>query len=104
MEQYGFWVTTTVVALMISGLGFFLKRTLSELEKKIERSESATTGRFEGLEKRLDKQEERFDAMIKDLPKQYAYRDDLIRMSQGIDSRLDKIQDSLISLIRKEGA
>ena len=97
MEQYGVWITTTVVTLMIGGLGFFMKKTLADIEKKIEKNESATAGRLGIIEKRQDKQDERFDAMVKELPKQYAYRDDLIRMSQAIESRLDRIQDILMS-------
>lgn len=102
MEQYGYWVVTGAVGLMVGALAWFLKRTLAELESKITRSETATKSRFEGLEKRIDKQDERFDQMVKDLPKTYAYRDDLIRMTQNLDARLDKIQDILMDLRKGE--
>lgn len=110
MEQYGFWITTTAIGLMIAALGYFLKRTLGELERKIERSEATTKERFEALEKRIEKQDERFDGLIRDLPTKYAYRDDLIRMTQNIESGMDRIRDGVDNLreiimnIRREGA
>ncbi|MEF9974358.1 MAG: hypothetical protein RR893_10580 [Clostridia bacterium] len=96
MEQYSTWLVTGAVGLMIGALGWFIRRTISEVESKIVKSEEATRGRFEAIEKRVDKQDERFDQMVKDLPKTYAYRDDLIRMTQAIESRLDRIQDLLL--------
>lgn len=100
MEQYTYWLITGIIGLMIGALGWFIKRTVSDLEAKITRTETTNQGRFESIEKRIEKQEERFDRMIKDLPKTYAYRDDLIRMTQNIDGRLDKIQDTLMELKR----
>lgn len=103
MEQYQFWVATTVIGLMIGALGFFLKRTLTEVERKIERSERSNKERFEALEKRVEKQDERFDQLVQGLPTKYAYRDDLIRMSQNIEGKLDRIQDLLMGLGIKGG-
>lgn len=91
------WIATTVIGLMITALGWFIKRMVSELEKKIERSDAANKERFEALEKRIEKQDERMDQMVKDLPRTYALRDDLIRMTQAIEARLDKIHDLLMN-------
>ena len=102
MQEYTFWLVTGAIGLMIAALAWFIKRMIAEIEKKIEQSAEQNKGRFAAIEKRIDKQDERFDQMVKDLPKTYAYRDDLIRMSQNLDSRLDKIQDLLISM-KKEG-
>lgn len=100
MEQYWYWIATTAIGLMIGALGFFLKRTLSELEKKVERSESASSGRSVLMEKRLEKLEDRFDNLLKEMPDKYASRDDMIRMNQGLEYRLDKIQDTLMDIKR----
>lgn len=98
MEQYTYWIVTTILGLMIGALGWLIKKLIGDLETKIARSEASTSKRLEQLEKRVDKGDERFDALIKDLPQKYAYRDDLIRMSQTIEARLDRIQDILLDI------
>lgn len=100
MEQYGYFIATTVIGLMIGALGWFLQRMVKEIDQKLDRSDNANKDRFDSLEKRVNKQEERFDQMIKDLPKTYAYRDDLLRMMQAIEGRLDKQQDLLMDIKR----
>jgi hypothetical protein len=52
------------------------------------------------LERRIVAQEERHTQLIKDLPAVYAYREDMIRYCQDTNSRLDKVQDLLLELIR----
>ena len=98
MQQVGFWIVTTVAGLMIGALGWFVKRTVSEMEGLVGRSDAANKERFLSIEKRAEKQGERYDAMVSDLPTKYAMRDDLIRMNRNIESRLDKIQDLIMDL------
>jgi DNA repair ATPase RecN len=100
-QQYGFWITTTVAGLMIAALAWFIKRLFSELEAKIARSEKAACDRMDAMEKRVDRQDDRYDDLLKQLPEKYALRDDLIRMAQNIESQLSQIRDLIITSIRE---
>lgn len=99
--QYSFWVLTTAVGLMIAALAWFIKRLVGELEAKIARSEKTTCERMDALEKRIDRQDDRYDDLLKQLPEKYALRDDLIRMAQNIESQLSQIRDLIITNMRE---
>jgi len=86
-SQYAFWAATGAVGLMVAALAWFIKRLVSDLEAKIERGEKRAGERMAALEKRIDKQEERYDRLITLLPEKYALRDDLIRMTQNIEAQ-----------------
>ena len=102
--QYSFWLVTSVVGLMIAALAWFIKRLVGELEAKIARSDKANGDRMDAIEKRMDKQEERYDRLLTQLPEKYALRDDLIRMTQDINAQLTQIRELIVSGIRdREG-
>lgn len=102
--QYTYWIITGVIGLMVAALGWFVKRLVSDLEAKIARSEKTTCERMDGLEKRMDKQEERYDRLITQLPEKYALRDDLIRMTQDINAQLTQIRELIVNGLRdREG-
>jgi DNA repair ATPase RecN len=102
--QYAYWIITGAVGLMVAALAWFIKRLVAELESKIERSEKTTCERMDALEKRMDKQEERYDRLLTQLPEKYALRDDLIRMTQNIESQLSQIRELIVNGFRdKEG-
>jgi len=102
MDQYSFWVVTSVIGLMIAALAWFMKRLVSELEAKIARSEKANRERMDALEKRIDRQDDRYDQLLTQLPEKYALRDDLIRMTQNIEAQLSRIRDLIINGFRGE--
>lgn len=102
--QYIFWIATTVIGLMIAALAWFIKRLVSELEAKIARTEKANGERMDALEKRMEKQEDRYDNLLKQLPEKYALRDDLIRLAQNISAEIGSLRDLIINALRdKEG-
>ena len=103
-SEYAYWVVTGAVGLMVGTLAWFIRRLVAELEAKIERGEKATRDRMDALEKRMEKQEERYDRLLTLLPDKYALRDDLIRMSQNIEAQLGQIRELIVNGFReKEG-
>lgn len=100
-DQYTYWIITGVTGLMVAALAWFIKRLVSELEAKIAHSEKATSDRMDALEKRMDKQEDRYDKLLIQLPEKYALRDDLIRMTQSIEAQLGQIRDLIVNGIRE---
>ena len=99
--QYSFWLITGVIGLMVAALAWFMKRLVGELEAKIARTEKANSERMDALEKRIDRQDDRYDDLLKQLPEKYALRDDLIRMAQNIESQLSNIRDLIITNMRE---
>ena len=103
-SQYAYWIVTFAVGLMVAALAWFIKRLVAELESKIERSEKTTGERMDVLEKRMDRQEDRCDQLLTQLPEKYALRDDLIRMTQNIEAQLSQIRELIVNGLReKEG-
>jgi len=101
--NYSFWVATTVIGLMVAALAWFIKRLVSELENKIAASDKANRERMDALEKRVDRQEDRYDMLLTQLPEKYALRDDLIRMSQNISAELGALRDLIIRALGRNG-
>ena len=102
--RYAYWVVTFSVAVMVAALAWFIKRLVADLEHKIERSEKVAGERMDALEKRMDRQEDRSDALLTQLPEKYALRDDLIRMTQNIEAQLSQIRDLIVNALKdKEG-
>jgi len=102
--RYAYWVVTTAVGLMVAALAWFIRRLIAELESKIERSEKVTGERMDALEKRMSRQEDRYDMLLTQLPEKYALRDDLIRMTQNIEAQLSQIRELIVNGFReKEG-
>jgi DNA repair ATPase RecN len=98
---YAYWAVTGAVGLMVGSLAWFIKRLVTELETKIARGEKSACDRMDALEKRMDKHEERYDRLLTQLPEKYALRDDLIRMSQNIESQLGQIRELILSALRE---
>ena len=102
--QYAYWIVTFAVGLMVAALAWFIRRLIAELEGKIERSEKQTGERMDALEKRMNRQEDRYDMLLTQLPEKYALRDDLIRMTQNIEAQLSQIRELIVNGLRdKEG-
>jgi flagellar biosynthesis/type III secretory pathway M-ring protein FliF/YscJ len=95
--QYAYWIVTFAVGLMVAALAWFIRRLIAELENKIERSEKATGERMDALEKRMNRQEDRYDVLLTQLPEKYALRDDLIRMTQNIEAQLSQIRELIVN-------
>lgn len=95
MDKWGFWASTTVVGLMISGLIFFLKKQLSDIEKSIEKSRQDSLKARESLGDRIEKLEGKLQSTIEEMPYKYTLRDDFIRAVTGLDAKLDKILDKI---------
>ena len=73
-------VASLVCTLVVGALTFFLKKTLSSLEKADERN----AAKIAEVEKDLND-------LKADLPLIYVTREDFIRVSNNIDHKLDKL-------------
>ena len=103
MDQWIFWAATTVITAMMGALCYLIKRMIGGVDRKLEDLAASIDDRQARLEARMAAQEERHNQMIKDLPKVYAYREDLLRISAETNGRLDRIQDLLIDMLRRMG-
>ncbi|SKC68440.1 hypothetical protein [Maledivibacter halophilus] len=93
-------VTTAGVGIII----FFLKKTLTDLNKKIEKNESKIENIENDLMERVDLMNKEFNNLKSDLPFIYTTREDhaaamnaVDKKMTGIDRKLDKILDFTIS-------
>ena len=73
-------VASLVCTLVVGALAFFLKKTLSSLEKADERN----AAKIAEVEKDLND-------LKADLPLIYVTREDFIRVSNNIDNKLDRL-------------
>ena len=80
MDQWVFWIVTTVIGLVLSVIAYYFKRTSDH-----------TVDSIKGLEKRICDLEEKWA----DLPFKYTMRDDFIRAMSGVENKLNKILDRL---------
>jgi len=87
MEGWAGWIIQIVTTLAVGIIGFFIKRTLSHLEKASEQQG-----------KRLDKLEDDYHKTLEALPLNYVLRDDFIRTVARLDDKLDKILDKISEL------
>ena len=81
------WVSWIIQGLTMTGvgiIGYFLKRTLAQLEERITKQEQ-----------RIDQLEKEMQAFINQLPFTYTLRDDFLRTVANFDKKLDKILDIL---------
>ena len=69
-----------IASLIVAGFGYFLKREVSLIEKRLDRIENSLD---------LTKVE------IGDLPKTYVTRDDFLRAMSAIDDRLDSLEGKI---------
>ena len=73
-------VASLVCSLVVGALTYFLKKTLTSLEKADERNEE-----------RIAQVEKDLNDLKADLPLIYVTREDFIRVSNSIDQKLDRL-------------
>lgn len=95
MSNWTFWVATTVIGLMISGLMFFIKKQFTDLEKANERTHAESVKAREALNSRIEKLEVKLQTTIEEMPYKYTLREDFIRAVSGLERKIDKILDAL---------
>lgn len=95
MDEWVFWVGTTIIGLMISGLVFFLKKQFADLEKGNEKNRQESMQARKEINDRIDKLEIKLQSTIEEMPYRYTLREDFIRAVTGLDAKLDKILDKV---------
>lgn len=95
MEQWVFWGVTVVVGLMISGLAFFVKKLIQDVEKSNDKNYQESVKARAILSDRIDKLESKLQSTIEEMPYRYTLREDFIRAVTGLDAKLDKILDKV---------
>lgn len=93
---------------VVGVIGFFLVKTLKDIEKKIDKNEIATTSNEQKLESVEDKLSQRIDKVGKELSehKELVQRDFITKQEHArtygeISKKLDKIQDYLMQLVKE---
>lgn len=95
MDGWAFWISTTVIGLMISGLSFFMKKQIGDIEKSLEKSRLESEKARKDINERVSKLEDKLQATIEEMPYRYTLREDFIRAVTGLDAKLDKILDRI---------
>lgn len=93
--KWAFWLATTIIGLMISGLVFFIKKQFSDLEKANEQIHADSVQAREKLNARIEKLEMKLQTTIEEMPYKYTLREDFIRAVSGLERKIDKILDAL---------
>lgn len=95
MDQWMFWVATTIIGLAISSLRFYLKKHTMDIDSAILRLEKLHKESYEKLNERVAKLETRFQSTIEEMPLRYTLRDDFLRAVNALEGKLDKILDKI---------
>lgn len=95
MDQWIYWVVTTVFTLLLGALSWFVKRTLDELRKENETIRKEFARQFDTHAARMDKLEAKLQETIETMPYKYTLREDFIRAVSGLERKIDKILDCL---------
>lgn len=112
------WIVNLVVVTAVGLLGYFGKRTLTQIDRhqedmgkrmaesqrdterkiltEIERMRADMDERQRKAESRIERVEERLNKTLQEMPTVYTLREDWLRTSSSIDRKLDKIMDMLI--------
>lgn len=78
------WAIQTMIMLVIALIGYFIRTSIKNIEKRIDDNE-----------KKIEKLEEHFNKHKEELPWRYTQKDDFIRAMSNLDSKLDKIYDTI---------
>lgn len=109
MEQWGFWIATTVLTLLIGALGWFIKKQISDImcgaaqnredfsaqmkqtradfQSKMEDIRNDFKEALENQDRRLEK----IESAINDMPYKYTLKEDFIRSMGMVEKKLDQI-------------
>ena len=109
MQQYVFWIVTTMMGLVIAIIGYFIKRTLTHIEDRQKSTEETLIKRLDSLKQEseartnktdqdVERLRERLDGMIEALPRQYVQKEDWLLGNQTVDRKLDRIMEILMDL------
>lgn len=94
------WVMQTVTMIGIGAIGYFLKTTVSELKEQIKDNSKKVDEVEDKVGKKIGELEKELDDLKSDLPFIYVTREDFIRSLNNVDSKLDKIYDSMIKGVK----
>jgi Mg2+ and Co2+ transporter CorA len=109
MEQWGFWIATTVLGLLVGALGWFIKKQISDImagaaQNREEFSAQMRQTRadfqskmedirndFKAAIENQDKRFEKIESAINDMPYKYTLKEDFIRSMGSVEKKLDQI-------------
>lgn len=119
MDAWIMWGLGILSSIITGALAFFIKRNISvnderqktsagELRRQIGSLETSITLKIDQMgrametrisktDERLDKLEDRFNGLIKEIPVCYVDKDSWMLQNQTIDRKLDKITDILLN-------
>ncbi len=110
MESWIVWAVQGVIGLALGLIIYFLKRLINQLEAETARIEKAFREGLQRVENnakedvgRVEKRVDTLEAKFERLPLDYATKEEFIRVSTGLDNKMDKILDKISALQMKRG-
>jgi uncharacterized protein HemX len=119
MSEWLQWGINLLVVTAVGLIGFFAKRTLTQIDarheeaakrleeqqrkseekilKELERFRADNDSRHQKTELRMERVEDRLNKTLQEMPTMYTLREDWLRTSSDIARKLDKITDILIN-------
>lgn len=99
------WIIQTVIMLIIGIIGFFIKRSLTEMESKINKNNDRIEEVNQQLSDKIDEKMKNVDALQKDFQNfkervvdEFVKKSEHNRVTGEIMTKLDKIFDILMSI------
>lgn len=106
MDDWLFWVITTGVMIALGAIAYFIKKMITDSEKRDADTREQFTRAMSGLEDKFAKAmqetrcdvrrvEDKLNSLIEHLPLNFTLRDDFIRSMSTVETKLNKILDRL---------
>lgn len=86
-SKWFYWAVTGLIGAMFAALLYFIKRQRTDDD-----------ARFKAIEERQEKETERMNRLISELPVTYTLRDEFLRVTTTQNSKMDKIADMLTTI------
>lgn len=106
MSDWVYWVITTAVVTALGIIAFFIKKMITDSEKRDTETRTQFTQTLSNMENKFSaavndakcdirKVEDKLNNLIESLPMTFTLRDDFIRSMSGVEAKLNKILDRL---------
>lgn len=106
MSDWLFWLITTAVVTALGIIAFFIKKLVTDAEKRDAETRQQFTQTLSNMENKftaaiadtkldIRKVEDKLNNLMENLPLTFTLRDDFIRSMSNVEAKLNKILDRL---------
>ncbi|PHS34912.1 MAG: hypothetical protein COA82_06695 [Alkaliphilus sp.] len=92
------WLFQAIIMIGLGIIAYFLK----DFKRSIDNNLNRVHARIDDGEQELKEFKNEFNMHKENLAKEYVHKDDFIRAMSSVDNKLDKIQETLMSIKRGE--